>query len=183
MADTETEAPRLPPLLDGDEGLNLGCGLVPPEPRWIGVDLEPPADVLADARELPPEWSGRFGVVWANHVIEHIPGPDQYRVWSEAWRVLRPGGVFSGIVPGADLDYNMAWRDPTHVFGVTVHSIHYLAGDPRPDNRPGLGWEILQWGVIDGWQYGWLVRKPDPDAPMLPGLILPNGHKSGLILP
>lgn len=49
---------------------------------------------------LPPEWSGKFDVVWSMDAFMH--GPDKRAIVAEAFRVIKPGGVFifSDIMAG-----------------------------------------------------------------------------------
>lgn len=65
--------------------------------RVCGVDLDPRVEHnpfldegrLADAGQIPYEDS-RFDLVFADNVMEHLEEPEQ--VFSEIWRVLKPGG-------------------------------------------------------------------------------------------
>ena len=115
----------IPWVLDGidlgDDVLELGPGpgrttevLCEMVPRLSAVELDPSlADALAarlsssgsgaevdvvqaDATDLPYE-NGRFSGVVSFTMLHHLPTVrDQDRLFSEAARVLRPGGVFAG---------------------------------------------------------------------------------------
>ncbi len=64
-----------------------------------------------DARNL--QFSDRsFSTVFANCVIEHIPGLDQ--ALAEFRRVLRPGGRMITTVPTADLDCGLLFQRPDY---------------------------------------------------------------------
>lgn len=77
--------------------LNIGCG----EKRiegFIGVDLNPSADVVSDIRVLPFE-DGSVDEIMAIHVLEHIyrwEVEDTLREWR---RVLKPGGLLALELP------------------------------------------------------------------------------------
>jgi SAM-dependent methyltransferase len=98
--------------------------------------------------------------VYASHLMEHVPKGDLLvAVMNEAWRILRPGGVFTIIVPligwtsptarpeAIDRHHWVArpeaWADPTHVSHWWFpESLHYFTGQIAPaadyDLRP---WE------------------------------------------
>ena len=98
------EAERHSPVLD------IGCGdgklarlLAGSDVRWVGIDLTPamlaraPAPkVRGDAARLPFR-SGVFGAAAALYVLYRLREP---RVAiEEAYRVLRPGGLFAAAAP------------------------------------------------------------------------------------
>lgn len=94
--------------------LDVGCGdgrlaSLFAAPEVACVDASPPAveqaaergldAQVADARELPfPD--GSFDVVTCNHMLYHLPDPDE--ALAEFVRVLRPGGRFAGIYNAPD---------------------------------------------------------------------------------
>jgi SAM-dependent methyltransferase len=53
--------------------------------------------VVRDVSNLPPDWSGRFDVVFARYLFEHLEKPDA--VLSEIHRVLAPGGRVIFLTP------------------------------------------------------------------------------------
>jgi hypothetical protein len=61
--------------------------------EFVGVDLfaGPNVDVVADLGEpLPADLVGRFGIVWAGALLEHVPNP--FKVAANLQAMLRPGG-------------------------------------------------------------------------------------------
>ena len=93
-------------LLPGATLLDAGCGRTAPvlerfrgrAARLIGIDL---VDFRSDATDLElyrcdlasmPVESNSVDVVMARSVMEHVTHPRQ--VYSEVYRVLRPGGIF-----------------------------------------------------------------------------------------
>jgi SAM-dependent methyltransferase len=108
-------------LSRGGEALAVGCGRDPgrhllPAPAWrmTGVELEDEwPRMLVESGELDAGFAGRagelddledgsFDVVLYRYVLHHIAfqGP-LAPVFSEAARLLRPGGVLVAIEPGA----------------------------------------------------------------------------------
>lgn len=60
--------------------------------RQIGVRLGVPLEVAAGRAESLPFPEASFDIVLANSVMEHVESVE--RAFAEAFRVLRPGGVF-----------------------------------------------------------------------------------------
>ena len=108
--------------------------------RYLAVEASP---VLAEQLRLRgfdvmqawvppiPVPDAGYDAVYADQVLEHMPGIDAARdLTSEAWRVLRPGGVFFVVVPDYlkerafffDIDY-------THNFVTTERRMGQLLAD------------------------------------------------------
>lgn len=82
--------------------LNLGSG-DEHIPGFISVDLyDESADVKADITELPFDDDSIDEVV-AYQVIEHIPYWKEAKIFSEMYRVLKPGG--KAVVECPDMEY------------------------------------------------------------------------------
>jgi len=105
---------RLPPPRPAPRRINVGCGNQR-IPGFVGIDrvATPAADVVRDiTRGLPFEDSS-IDEIYCDNVLEHIgPGEDFIFVLNELYRVLKPGGLATIIVP--DARSQAAWQDPTH---------------------------------------------------------------------
>src|SRR5678816_2800742 len=115
---------------------DLGCGSRCKE-GFTGVDKFAKGDKIqnVDLFKFPWPWADNsVDELHASHFLEHIPArevedrdcqhPDKgmpshlygtdmlCAFMDEAWRVLKPGGVFAIVVPNAR--NNRAFQDPTH---------------------------------------------------------------------
>jgi SAM-dependent methyltransferase len=70
-------------------------------------------------------------VVYADQVLEHMSGIDAARQFtSEAWRALRPGGIFFVVVPDYLKERTFFWDvDYTHNFVTTERRVRQLFND------------------------------------------------------
>jgi SAM-dependent methyltransferase len=98
-----------------DIRLNLGCGHIPIE-GYLNVDGRPldGVDIVAEAGDLPFE-PGTVAAIHSAHMLEHFPVEELRRRLLPYWfGLLRPGGVFSAVVPDAEtmIDEYAAGRFP-----------------------------------------------------------------------
>lgn len=101
------------------------------------------ADYCMDTRELNfPD--GHADLVASSHHLEHIPRWEQGRVWSEMFRVLKPGGKIEHVVPSLD------WAG-FHLFNGTidehVYNVLYGAQEAQGYERQ---WNLHYFGYTKG---------------------------------
>jgi predicted SAM-dependent methyltransferase len=70
----------------------------------VNIDLSKKADLQLDLRKPLPFRSGSCSFIYSEHFLEHVdyPGPVTGLV-KECWRVLKPGGTLSVVVPDIEL--------------------------------------------------------------------------------
>ena len=156
--------------------LHLGCGRRKLS-GYINIDARDDvgADIVCDVGDLPYS-DGEASVIYACHVLEHIPRPLTLRVLGEWRRVLKPGGILRIAVPDFGALVTLyaegvpLWRIIGPVCGrqdypqnthFTIWDWDYLAWvlaesgfhsvRPwcRPDDFPE-GWDDYSRAVIDG---------------------------------
>lgn len=117
--------------------LNLGCssGHVG---GFVNVDLVPPADQLVDLSKPWPWEDGSVDYVRAHDIVEHLS--DKILTMNEAWRVLKPGGIFDIIVPTTD--GRGAWQDPQHCSYWNRNSFFYYTDKDPHRERFGKAYGI-----------------------------------------
>ncbi len=109
--------------------LLIGCGNQREKRMWgpagkewsdlVTLDMDAAClpDYQHDLMRLPlPFPDDQFDEIHAYHVLEHTGAQGDYRwffaQWSDFWRILKPKGVFFGIVPAAGSPW--VWGDPGH---------------------------------------------------------------------
>lgn len=116
--------------------------------RLINLDMLPQVqpDILCelgkDRIDLPDD---SVDVVMAMHVLEHVGTQGEigpwFQMWSELYRVLKPGGFVKFECPYHSSVW--AWADPTHTRAISEMTFLYLnqeayasPGTAMPDYRP-----------------------------------------------
>jgi len=143
-----------PELLETGRVLTERCGLTGL------VSLE-----LGNALDLPYE-DRSFDVVWCQNVTMNIE--DKAGFLAEAFRVLKPGGVFTSTEfstgPGGDMTFPVMWAyDP---------SLNYLL--PEDDMRDlfeRAGFRIREWTNYSGEVLDWLKQLGAPSSKLTNQLI------------
>jgi predicted SAM-dependent methyltransferase len=124
--------------------LLIGCGnrrdkllYRPGNNAWADLttlDLDPNsgADVEWDLERMPlPFENDSFDEIHAYHVLEHTGRMGDWRFffaqWSEFWRLLKPDGLFCGVVPAV----SSAWvfADPGHTRVIVPETFTFLDQD------------------------------------------------------
>lgn len=85
-------------------GLEIGPGPSRLGDDWITLDSIGAPDYLAEwGTDKLPFADNWFDIVYASHVLEHVPWTKTLAALGEAYRVLRPGGTLEIWVP--DFEY------------------------------------------------------------------------------
>lgn len=142
-------------LVPGGRYLNLGCALNKEVDRgWINADINPAVkpDVVVSQDSLHPLQDDSFDLVFASHVLEHVPRQGLFCFFRELHRVLKPGGFLVVITPhGASDD---AWDNPHHqqMFSETTiayffHELYEMEGNAGYGADQGQ--EFAKWQFVE----------------------------------
>jgi hypothetical protein len=103
VAEPEILSPDKLAEAGSDIRLNLGCGHIPID-KYLNVDGRPldGVDIVAEVGDLPFE-PGTVAEIYSAHLLEHFPVEELRRRLLPYWfELLRPGGVFTAVVPDAE---------------------------------------------------------------------------------
>ncbi len=219
-------APTAPPLTIAPSSaplrLDLACGQTPQQ-GFEGVDFFcTTAKHVVNLQAFPWPWADdSVDELFSSHFVEHLPMvyvsasgniyktvPDDpgdrdlfMRFFDESYRILKPGGKFTVIVPNARSD--RGFQDPTHRrfivppsfcylmkpwreangldhylgscnFEVTVEPITDVAEEVWSDEVKAKRYRNY-WNVVDDWKATLVAIKADPKVlpPSLPGYTTP----------
>ncbi len=165
--------------LEGRDGiLDIGCGssrIILDLPDAVGMDilqnklrwLRPRhARLVRGSCDRLPFRDARFAAVINSEVIEHVP--DAPEVWTEMWRVLRPGGTLILGTP----DYGRwLWWVLEWIYGKVLpdaYSKEHITHFTREELARRLqdaGYEILDCRYVGRCEMIFKARKPGAGAP------------------
>jgi len=128
--------------------VNLGCG-EQSGPEYINVDIVPSPHIhyVHDIKVLDMFDSESVDLLYASHVMEHIPRHELDAVIAEWRRVLKPGGVLRISVP--DFDNLLKIYSAS---GNDINSIvaQLLGQEPPYNNHYSVwNWEFIKKFFID----------------------------------
>lgn len=147
--------------------VDLCCGRNKHE-GYIGVDYQRflGVDIVADLTKTFPFEDNSVDEIIMRDGLEHLP--DKIHSMNELYRILKPGGVVTLIVPSTN---GMgAFQDPTHVSYWNLNSFQYYTKGILRDQYPDLikaKFEILQNVEVRSMENVWInavLRKPDGDS-------------------
>lgn len=102
---------------DNLDVLDVGCGRHKTYPSFIGMDIDPVADIYASADKLPREDHSVHAIV-SRHSIEHLI--DTVALLREWHRVLRTGGAVIFVLPDHEfintMQHVLAHEQHLHAF-------------------------------------------------------------------
>ena len=96
--------PKIPKNADGKVYLNLGSGNKT-GPEFINIDtaILPNIHYISDITDLHSFSNNSIDMIYACHLVEHIPRSKLISTISEWKRVLKNGGIFRFAVPDFDM--------------------------------------------------------------------------------
>ena len=113
--------------------LVLGCGHKRDdslgEMTYLDINPECNPDVVWNLSSHPlPFEDEAFDSIIAVHVLEHLAYQGDaeffFREFEEYWRILKPGGHFTGICPSVTSPW--AWGDPGHKRIIQAETLFFL---------------------------------------------------------
>jgi len=136
-----------------------------------GLDLSPEAQNLAQDIPIPvcnvenedmPFPDNHFDVVYNKSFLEHLREPDRF--FSEAHRVLKPGGLLLCLVPDWEANYKIYFDDYTHRTPYTIVSLTdiYKIFDYANVNV----FKFRQLPIV--WKYPWMNYVCSAISPFVP---------------
>lgn len=152
------QAPRVLDIATGTGRSLSQVALARPDARFVGLDLSAPylkfaathldiADLslVADNAEAMPFADQTFDAVTCVFLFHELPSDARRNVVAEAFRVLRPGGLFA-VLDSAQLDTASDIAFFLESFPKLYHEPYYKGylRDPLPIMFSDLGFEVLR---------------------------------------
>jgi len=135
--------------------LEIGCG---DKKHWrdgfdVRMDIRDYGqEIVGNLEEGIPRPDNTFDEVYASHILEHIDPKRLIFVVNEAWRVLKPKGVFWVVVPHKD--HEQAYI-PSHLIRFTEGTFKFFTGKLNPDYsdlhnlHSGMGVPVKMWETTE----------------------------------
>jgi len=160
----------------GDLNINLGCAKnkITGPGKWVNIDknrdVDPdvhwdlefglPCDSILKSEGISElGWAGVFDLVFASHLMEHIPVEASYQLVSDIYHVLKPGGHFVSVVPHAYSEAGIGI--PHHVNHFTESTWGFYIGSCYTQEGSGLG--ATQGAPIEPWGHHIITLVPYSD--------------------
>ncbi len=111
--------PQIPKNADGKIYINLGSG-GKTGPEFINIDTRalPNIHHIGDITDLRAFANNSVDMIYACHVVEHIPRSRLLQTLREWKRVLKPGGIFRFAVPDFDQLYKIYMESEKDIFSI-----------------------------------------------------------------
>ncbi len=153
--------PEMPTNADGKVYINIGSGNYT-SPEFINIDAVPfrHTHIVGDIIDLSDFPSNSADMIYASHVIEHIPRGELVASFKEWHRVLKPGGFLRFGVPDFDRlveIYNASNKMPESIEGQLLgqgqsgyddhHTIWNFEYAQRILHAAGFKGEIRRWNA------------------------------------
>lgn len=120
--------------------LHLGCGHVRKK-YHVNVDCyqTPAVDQIVDLTQLWPWEDESVSSIYSNHTFEHLPFAHTF---TEAYRVLQPGGFLEFEVPYANTHVHLI--NPTHITTFAWQTFDSWNGsEGRAPYGMNMQWEVV----------------------------------------
>lgn len=129
--------PPIPKNADGKVYLNLGSA-EKTGPEFINIDMKvlPSVHHIADVTDLKMFPDNSIDMIYACHLVEHIPRSRLVDTMKEWRRALKPGGIFRFAVPDFDALVEMYTASNKDMFSI----INQLMGQDAPYDNHCTAW-------------------------------------------
>lgn len=108
-----------------------------------GLDLlSTSPDIQRGDMHAMPYQAGRFGMIWASHVLEHALEPQ--KVFNEIVRVLKPGGYLFAAYP---TNFIPTWHDRFN-YGLPDNLLTYMPAARLITSRLTVAGESQEWAAL-----------------------------------
>lgn len=113
--------------------LNLGSGDKKKE-GFINIDIRG-GDIQRDVLRGLPFQDNTIDEIESEYFMEHIPQIEVIWLMNEIWRVLKPEGIMTHLIPLANMPDDLA--DPTHLSKWTLGTFNYFEKGNRKNEYYG----------------------------------------------